>query len=171
MSDGERDRLVGELTAAARAAGNARDALDQAVADRLAINLSDLRCLDVLEQRDGCGAGEIATALGLSTGAVTTLLDRLEHAGYVQRTRDDDDRRRVQVELTSRTRRLARELYGPLARDAAALFARYDSAELALLRDFHAADLQLQLRQAARIRALGPAAPPAPRDRRPGHGS
>lgn len=45
-------------------------------------------------------AGELASHLGLSTGATTRLIDRLEHAGYVQRTRDTVDRRRVLVEHT-----------------------------------------------------------------------
>lgn len=160
MCGEERDRLIGEVVAALRADGVARDALDQAAADRLAINLTDLRCLDVLDQRGTSTAGEVAAALGRTTGSVTTLLDRLERAGYVRRVRDSDDRRRVHVELTALARRLADELYAPLGADGYALLARYEPRELELLRDFLRGSAQLQSRHEARIRASAPAAPP-----------
>lgn len=165
----ERDRLIGEVVAALRADGSARDALDQAVADRLGINITDLRCLDVLDQGRST-PGEIATALGLTTGAVTTLLDRLERAGYVQRLRDSTDRRRVNVELTRKSLELAAELYGPIAADGHALLAAYDARELELLRDFLHDSRELQARHEARVRASAPAAARARPGRRPGAG-
>jgi DNA-binding MarR family transcriptional regulator len=158
VSDEERELLIGDVIAAMRADGSARDALDQAAADRLGINLTDHRCLDVLDQHPTSTAGEIASALGLTTGAVTSLLDRLERAGYVQRTRDSADRRRVHVELTERSRRLADELYGPLAADGHALLAGYETRELELLRDFLRRAREIQVRHEARIRASAPAA-------------
>lgn len=170
MGAGEREDLIAEVVAALRADGSARDALDQAVADRLRINLTDLRCLDVLEQRGTSTPGEIATALGLSSGAVTTLLDRLEHSGYVQRRRDAEDRRRVLVELTALARRLAGELYGPIGVEGRALLAELSARDLALLRDFMRRSRELQLRHEARIRTAPPAAPQAPADRPPGPG-
>ena len=162
MSDKQREELVREVIADVRAVGNARDALDQAVADRLGINLTDLRCLDILDQRGRCTAGEIAGALGLSTGAVTPLLDRLERAGYVARVRDAVDRRRVHVELTKAARARAAEFYGPLGEEAATLMGRYDAEQLELLRGFLRGDLALQLRHAERIRATAAGVPPAP---------
>lgn len=163
MSDKQHEWLIGEVIAAVRANGSARDALDQAVADRLGINLTDLRCLDILDQRGRCTAGEIAGALGLSTGAVTTLLDRLERAGYVERARDAVDRRRVQVELNGAARRRVAQFYGPLADEAVTLMGRYDAEQLELLRDFLRGDLALQLRHAERIRGSAAASPPDPR--------
>jgi len=170
VSDEERERLIGDVIAAVRADGNARDALDQAVADRLGINLSDHRCLDVLDQRATSTAGEIASALGLTTGAVTTLLDRLERAGYVQRIRDSADRRRVHVQLTEHSRRLGDELYGPLAADGYALLAGYEARELELLRDFLRRAREIQVRHEARIRSSAPAAARAGPDQSPAAG-
>jgi DNA-binding MarR family transcriptional regulator len=152
VSDEERERLIDDVIAALRADGSARDALDQAASDRLAINLTDHRCLDVLDQRGTSTAGEIAGALGLTTGAVTTLLDRLERAGYVRRVRDSADRRRVHVQLTRRALRLAEELYGPLAADGHALLAAYEPHELELLRDFLRRSRDIQARHEGRIR-------------------
>ncbi|HWC25486.1 MAG TPA: MarR family transcriptional regulator [Solirubrobacteraceae bacterium] len=165
VSGEERQRLLGAVLAALRADGIARDALDQAVADRLGINLTDLRCLDVLDQRGTTTAGDLAAALGLTTGAVTTLLDRVERGGYVRRIRDAQDRRRVLVELTERCRRLTEELYGPLGEEGYALLSDYESRDLELIRDFLVASRELQLRHERRIRSSAPAAPRARRAR------
>lgn len=170
MGAGDRDTLIDDVIAALRAEGSARDALDQAVADRLGVNLNDLRCLDVLEQQGISTPGEIATALGLSSGAVTTLLDRLESGGYVQRRRDADDRRRVFVEPTAHARRLAGELYGPIGEEGRALLGELSSRDLELLRDFMRRSRELQLRHEARIRSAPPAAPQARQDRSRGPG-
>jgi len=59
-----------------------------------------IRFLDVLQEREPLTAGELAVEAGLTTGAVTTVLDRLERAGYALRVRDTHDRRRILVELT-----------------------------------------------------------------------
>jgi len=158
VSHEERERLIGEVIAAVRADGSARDALDQAAADWLGINLTDHRCLDVLEQRGTSSAGEIGNALGLTTGSVTTLLDRLEGAGYVQRTRGAADRRRVHVELTDRAQRLGDELYGPLGADVQALLAGYELGELRLLLDFLRRAREIEVRHEARIRSSAPVA-------------
>ncbi|MDP2712262.1 MAG: MarR family transcriptional regulator [Solirubrobacteraceae bacterium] len=165
MIDDERGRLIGEVIAALRADGSARDALDHAAAERLGVNLTDQRCLDVLDQRGSSTAGEIASALGLTSGSVTTLLDRLERAGYVRRTPDPDDRRRVRVKLTALARELARELYGPLGEEGRALLAEYDAGQLAFLRDVMCRSRELQRRHEARIRSSAPAGGPARRGR------
>ena len=170
MGAGDRETLIEEVIAALRAEGSARDALDQAVADRLRINLTDLRCLDVLEQRGTSTPGEIATALGLSSGSVTTLLDRLERGGYVQRRRDADDRRRVCVEPTAHAQRLAAELYGPIGAEGRALLAELAPRDLALLRDVMRRSRELQARHEARIRSAPAAAPRAGPDRSRGRG-
>lgn len=93
----------------------ASDKMDDAFSRAAGINLTDGRCLDLLDVHDGLTAGELAEAASLSPGAVTTVLDRLERMELVTRTRDEADRRRVLVELTPRARELAFEIYGPVA--------------------------------------------------------
>ena len=83
-----------------RAFSAASDLLDSAVADHLDLNRTDLRCLDHLGRAGPVPAGRLAEAVGLTTGALTTAVDRLERAGYVERRRDPADRRRVLVALT-----------------------------------------------------------------------
>ena len=83
----------------------------------LGLNPTDVRCVDLLDQHGTMTAGALAELAGLSTGAVTFLLDRLERAGFVRRVRDLEDRRRVLVELV------------PLAADADLRAARVGSSK------------------------------------------
>ena len=136
-----------------RASQNAVDALEEAVARRLEINRTDLRCLDVLERHGGMNAGQLAEATGLTTGAITGVLDHLEAAGYARRVRDRGDRRRVRVEPTDLARQRAAELYGPMADAVRPHFERYGVGELVLLRDFLRLNRELNEEHARRLRA------------------
>ena len=75
-------------------------------------------------------AGELADAAHLTTGAVTTVLDRLEDVGYVRRIRDTDDRRRVLVEQTPECTRTAMRYYGPFMEPSFESMAKYTPEEL-----------------------------------------
>src|SRR4051812_48206802 len=86
--------------------------LDEAAADYLGINPTDGRALDVIDQQGRITAGDLARELRLSTGAVTTLVDRLERAGFARRVADDLDRRRVLIEVTPVVSELAVRIYG-----------------------------------------------------------
>ena len=69
----------------------------QVVADKVGIHPTDSECLDFLLLKGPSTAGQLATAMGLTTGAVTAMIDRLEKLGYVRREHDKEDRRRVNV--------------------------------------------------------------------------
>src|ERR1700730_14985605 len=92
MSSDKR-QVFDELITEVRRSQNATDRFDQAVADALGLNRTDMGCLDLIEP-----AGPVQT--GLPSGAITTVLDRIERAGYARRVSDASDRRRVLVELT-----------------------------------------------------------------------
>ncbi|MFD9733590.1 MarR family winged helix-turn-helix transcriptional regulator [Umezawaea sp. NPDC059074] len=71
------------------------------VAEEMGLSATDEKCLDLAMRAEGAlTAGRIAELSGLSTGAVTGVIDRLERAGYVRRVRDPHDRRKVLVEVT-----------------------------------------------------------------------
>jgi len=74
-------------------------ATHEAVADRLGINPTDLRCLGLATSEPGLTPTRLAELAGLTTGAITGVLDRLERAGFVRREADPADRRRLRVEL------------------------------------------------------------------------
>jgi DNA-binding MarR family transcriptional regulator len=131
----------------------ARDAADEALIAHLGINRTDGRCLDILEREGVITAGRLAEASGLTTGAVTAVLDRLERAGYARRVRDTADRRRVLVEATEKTRRLVPEFFAELLDEVETLLGRYSVAELTLLRDFIRRDREINDAQRARLLA------------------
>jgi DNA-binding MarR family transcriptional regulator len=126
-----KQQLIGRLIAAFRDAGNLDGAIEDRAAERLGIGAADLRCLNVIENSGGLTAGELAREVGVTTGAVTGALDRLERAGYARRAPDRGDRRRVRVTVTPEFRARADELWGPLAADwHRQLAARFTAAEL-----------------------------------------
>jgi DNA-binding MarR family transcriptional regulator len=69
----------------------------QAVAERAGLHPTDNECLDFLILNGPLTAGQLSQLTGLTTGAVTAMIDRLERAGFVRRERDQHDRRRVIV--------------------------------------------------------------------------
>jgi DNA-binding MarR family transcriptional regulator len=147
--------LMAELLQAVRAFQRAVDSMDDAAAEHMGINRSDGRCLDVLEERGPMSAGELADAAGLSPGAITTLVDRLEREGYVRRRRDPGDRRRVVIEMTEAAHDATVLLYGPLAAGFDWL-RRLTAEQIALVRDFLRLGAELNLHNAERVKALPP---------------
>ena len=154
----ERRALIDEVTLELAELQAATDAVDEAVAERLAINRTDLACLTSLYRRGAMSAGQLADESGLTPGAITTALDRLERSGYAQRTRDEVDRRRVLVELTLLARQTAADLYAPVIEAGQAGYAHYSLEELRLLRDFLQRARQTQAEHVALLRTSAPAA-------------
>ena len=113
-----------------------QELFDSVVSERAGINRTDWRCLDILGTRGPMTAGELAQAVRLTTGAVTGVLDRLETAKLVRRTRDAGDRRKVIVELTDEVTRRGAPVYGPLMADAALAHAVFNIAELETITKF-----------------------------------
>jgi DNA-binding MarR family transcriptional regulator len=126
----ERVALLQELIAANRAYQTAVEKMDEAFCKLAGVNRTDGRCLDVIDQHPGLTAGELAQAVGLSPGAVTTALDRLEARGFVTRTRDPNDRRRVTLKPTPEFSRLAWAAYGPLGEMGGPFLAELSDDEL-----------------------------------------
>ncbi|MEJ2852135.1 MULTISPECIES: MarR family winged helix-turn-helix transcriptional regulator [unclassified Saccharothrix] len=81
-------------------------------------------------------SGELATATGLTTGATTRLIDRLERAGYVRRTSDPADRRKVRVEVVPESLARIDEVVAPARAKIAEVLARYTDDQLDTLFDY-----------------------------------
>lgn len=150
-----RTGLIAETTQAVRSQQAAYDRFHDAVGDYLKINRTDLRCLDLLDLHGRMSAGELSEATGLSTGAVTVMLDRLERTGYVRRVRDASDRRRVYVERTELAARYAAEIYAPLAAQAVPLYDRFTDDQLATIVDFLHTVNEFYGGQITRVEGLG----------------
>ncbi|HTT82768.1 MAG TPA: MarR family transcriptional regulator [Rhizomicrobium sp.] len=132
---GGRKELVAALVTAMRDVSGLGVLYSQAVAGRLGINSTDLECLDLVE-RGPVAAGTLAEATGLTTGAITGVINRLERAGFVRREADPSDRRKVLVRALPAVAEKVEPQFRPMQRAAANALASYRTEELALLLDF-----------------------------------
>ena len=114
----------------------AGDQLDEAVALQSGLNRTDLRCLGILYRRGRITAGELAEESGLTPGAITTVLDRLERGGYANRVSDPADRRRVLVVSTGVTRDIGARMQGEVELALREVLERREPEQLEVVRDF-----------------------------------
>ena len=128
--------LAGRLMLALRRSSAAGVLHGQTVARRVSVNSSDLECLDLILMSGPSTAGEIARHTGLTSGAVTGLIDRLEQLGLVERTADPADRRKVLVRVREDRIGPIAQLYAPLEKAMQSLLAGYSKEELKVLIDF-----------------------------------
>jgi DNA-binding MarR family transcriptional regulator len=149
----EHAALVQELLDVLRRSSAAGILFQQAVAERLGLNTTDHKCLDLLVQMGPVTAGRLAELTGLTTGAITGVVDRLERAGFVRRERDPHDRRRVILQPVRERVEEVGPIFDSLSRAARSLCARYSVEELAVILDFNRRSLDLMREQAARLRA------------------
>jgi DNA-binding MarR family transcriptional regulator len=138
MSRQSRKEILGDrLGDLIRESQRGTDITDDLLCQLLGINRTDSRCLDILDQRGQMSAGALAQESGLSTGAITAVIDRLHKAGYAERVPDPADRRRVLVELTDKARAAGYELMaGPMVAAGEKLLERYSERDLELIIDF-----------------------------------
>lgn len=141
------DELIDEV----RRSQLATDRFDQAVADALGLNRTDMRITDVLQRQGQLTAGQLAEATGLTTGAMTTAIDRLEGMGYARRLRDPEDRRRVLVEATPRVTAAAERFYAEHQALSERLYHQYSIEELEFLLRFVRQGREFNQRQAASL--------------------
>ena len=133
---------MSERVLPARVAGSLRalsteiDRLDQAAADQYGLNRTDMRALDIVGRAGPLAPTALARLLGFTTGGVTTVLDRLERAGYVRRRADAADRRRLVVEATAATAARDREVFGGLICQTSDLLSGYTDDQLLVIDDF-----------------------------------
>jgi DNA-binding MarR family transcriptional regulator len=147
-----KDELVSEIGLLFRASQNYSDSFDRAAGEALGVNMTDLHCLDVVQRLGGATAGELARELGLTTGAVTAVVDRMERAGFLRRVRDPEDRRRVIIELTVEGLERAAEIYGPPAEEWEAHMRRFTTDQLEVVAEFMRTGNEVARSQLERIR-------------------
>lgn len=102
----------------------------QVGAERLGLSLTDVNGLNVLVAAGPLTAGELAARTRISTGATTRMIDRLEAAGYVHRTSDPGDRRRVIVRIDPERARQAEAVFEPARQRLLALAPAFSEADV-----------------------------------------
>jgi DNA-binding MarR family transcriptional regulator len=107
--------------------------LQQVIAEDMGLHVTDAECLDFLMEMGPSTAGALARATRLTTGAITSVIDRLEKAGLVKRGPDPRDRRKVIVTYLGKKEKKSQARYALLARDLQRLFSGYDTVTLEML--------------------------------------
>jgi DNA-binding MarR family transcriptional regulator len=108
----------------------------EAVAERLGINATDLKCLELAVGEDEITPTRLAELTGLTSGAITGVLDRLEQRGIVRREPDPDDRRRVVVRVDPARAAEITALYAPFLAATTELLADLSPEDRAVLTDY-----------------------------------
>jgi DNA-binding MarR family transcriptional regulator len=108
----------------------------QSIAERLGLNITDHKCLDFISEYGPVTAGHLAEFTGLTTGAITAVIDRLEHGGYVLRERDATDRRRVLIRSRPVANGSENDSFNELTRATKKLCMSLDTRELETVRGF-----------------------------------
>jgi len=136
-SSSERKELVTALLQESRRMSTRTVVFHAAIADRLGLNPSDHKCADLICNETGpITAGRLAEITGLSTGAITGVVDRLERAGFVSRVADSEDRRRVVIQGTEGRAPDMRHLFQPMMEGMVRLCESYTDEQLALIVGF-----------------------------------
>jgi DNA-binding MarR family transcriptional regulator len=154
LSRETKKELVSQVIHLARAHQAANEAFDEVAYEKLGINRTDGRCLDLIENQGPMTAGRLAELSGLTTAAVTAVLDRLERAGYARRVRDVRDRRQVIVELTPLMAERGSQIWGPMGKDAMTQIGRLSSEQLKLVMEFFRRGREVNERHIERVRNL-----------------
>lgn len=140
----ERQQKLEQLNQACQELGNRSVLMSHAVASEVGLNATDFECFDSLRMAGThITAGQLAQATGLTTGAITGIVDRLERAGFAERCQDPADRRRVFVcPILTKCQKIM-ELYGPLSQNFQQLTKKYTNEQLDIIADFvkNAADM------------------------------
>jgi DNA-binding MarR family transcriptional regulator len=108
----------------------------EAIAQRLGLSAVEHKALGLITRSGPLTAGALAKQTGLTPGAITGLVDRLEHAGYVRRTPDPADRRRILVSATPAQRPDLTGVFDELGQEMAGFLAKYNERELAVIADW-----------------------------------
>lgn len=148
----ERKRLLDAAFNSTRQISSAAVLLHQAVADYFHISASDSRYASILREQGAMTAGELAKLSGLTTGAVTGLIDRLEAAQLVKRIPSPNDRRKVVVVASDERSAELHALFKGLADAARQFLAGYSDHELHLIVRFNTESAKIMQSEAQRLR-------------------
>ena len=149
----KREELLRELEEENRKSTAESMFLLQAVAERSGMNLTDLQCITILTSTGPISAGRLAEEMGLTTGSVTGVIDRMERAGYVRREKDPDDARRVIVRpVSEKLESAGAGFFASQGRVLEELMSEYDYRDLTLFLDLMRKSNAMTREETARIR-------------------
>ena len=136
-SSANKEKFIETLHEGGRQFSDTTILMHELIAQKAGLAGADHKYLNILSQEQAMTAGELAQKTGLTTGAVTGVIDRLEKKGLAKRKKDASDRRKVVIEVNHEK---AMKLLGPsfqkLQEKLSALYNQYSEKELAIIVDF-----------------------------------
>ncbi|MEQ7011244.1 MarR family transcriptional regulator [Actinopolymorpha sp. B17G11] len=143
------EEIIGPL---ARRYSTATVLFHHAIAERLGLGPTDHKCLDLLYERGSMTGSELAAVTGLTSGAVTGVVARLERAGHLHREPDPHDRRKQILRPAADGARDIANLFDQIQADAVELVGGFDDHQLAAIAEFLARSTQFAYQRAALLR-------------------
>src|ERR1700737_3936714 len=144
-----RQKLAGEIVGSlARRHSTAVVLFHHAVAERLGLGPTDHKCLDLLRERGAMAGSDLSAITGLTSGAITGVVARLERAGYLRREPDPHDGRKQILHLALERAHI-QDVINPLREDVAAMLEKFDTHQLTAIAEFMARFPDLAYRHAA----------------------
>jgi len=136
MADPKKIDLMIRTNMAAREYGIQMTLYRNMIFEKLGINMSDMECLGYLLSKRISSPTELAKYTGLSSGATTAMLDRLEKGGFIERRPNPDDRRGTLIVLAKSGADRVAPWYGPVGKAQEQLILNYSEDELQLISGF-----------------------------------
>ena len=157
MSSGFEEKsasLPGELARELRQFTGLGASFFRAASARAGMTVTDMQVIDILDSAGPATAGQLAELTGLTTGAITGMLNRLEESGLVRRERDPEDGRRVIVRLVPDKEEMRKvgSIFDSPGKAWGDLASRYDEEQLALLVEFLRRSSEVYRREIVRLR-------------------
>jgi len=149
----KRADLFDTLNQAGRELSTATVLFHSALAEQFGLNATDWKCGDLLMRMGPLTAGQLAELTGLTTGAITGVVDRLEKAGFVRREKDPHDRRKVIIQpLYEEAERQTASFLDAYAQVWAELYSSYSDQDLALILDFITRSVKVTQEETLKLR-------------------
>jgi DNA-binding MarR family transcriptional regulator len=154
LAPARRTQLIKDIVVAIQDEQTQNAFLSNAIAERLDVTSNELEVLGTLFARGPLSAGDLAKRTGLTSGAVTRLIDRLVERGSVRRLADPEDRRRVLVETTPAALKACAPFYDPIAKEGTALLEERTEKELEIILEYLRISYEFTKRHTERVEAL-----------------
>jgi len=132
-----REQIMNSLVTSIHKEARAATLFVHTVSEIVGIHSTDIRCLDFLNEVHSSTAGDLAKITGLTTGAITAVIDRLEKAGFVKRETDRSDRRKIIVRLIVRNPNNLKLSCNLFTKQIPNILSKYSTEELKLILDWN----------------------------------
>jgi len=137
-----RKKIIDQLFEVGREQSALTVMFHSAIGAKMGLSATEHKALDIIMRAGPVTAGELANLTGLTTGAVTGLIDRFEKAGYVRRVKDPEDRRKIKVEIKygkqiDKMHKRIAPYFEKFGKSLQEVYDQYSEKELELILDFY----------------------------------